>query len=790
MSTEAGRAFVGLGYKTSDISQLERDTERAGQGFLGSWSGFAKKAAIAIGGAFAVREVFSFGKDVVEEAAQTQKAVESIRAGFGKSAESVLAFGEGAAKQFGIAREASDQFSSAIAVAGRNIGLTQKQSAAQAIGWQQLAGAVGQIKGQDPAGYFASLQRVMVGNARGLKQLGISFSTTEEQQAALRLGIRGTSADWTAGQKAQILYQVAMRHLPELMKQAAAHSNDLVDTQRRLTAEWANVKADLGDALLPVITKFVGVLANNLPGAFRIASETAKLFGRAIDAIVNSSAALAVVEHVVQPIKDAFHSLVGFITTTKNQFDSFRASGLSLGKAIQDTLVTVLVRLGVSWGTSERIIGDVVQGLNLARGAFRTIAGAIGNALEPLTKFHVSADQLKGALQSTIGFVTKYKEVFIDVGSALGIVVGALVAYTAATEAWAAVTRIATAVQLAFDAAMAALPIIAVGIAIVALVAAVIYLYRHNQTAREVIQTAWRAIEGIITGTLHVVTAVIRTFVTVALGFWHTFGGAITKVARTDFNVVVGVIRGVLKIVEGVIKVGLGIIHGNWSQAWSGIKEIARGALGIVVSIIRGAIGLATAAAKALGAGVLHGVEGALSGLAGFVRQKIGAIPGVIRSIAGAVADAAKAIGQAIIHGIETGVTGLASSLASSVKNTVTGALGGLGSALGIGSPSRWTRDHIGIPIIQGILAGFDQAGPDLSTTLNKHVGKALAVPLPSAGRQGLVGVESVGPAQFSFDGTVLLDGKEVGRLVDVRIKRADQRRGRNLSAGRTWQPA
>jgi phage-related protein len=796
MSVEAGKAFVGLEFKKGDLGALEAQSAAAGEKSSGSFLGSWKKAFIGIGGLFAGIELVHFGVDAVKEAAVTQKAIENVRAQFKGASTDVLSFSDTAAQSFGISKQASLDFSSSVGLAATNIGLNTKQAAGMAIGYQKLAGSIGLIKGIDPAGVFDKLKLAMLGNTRGLKSLGISFSTAQQAHEALILGIKGSSADWSAADKAQIIYGLSTQHLGEFLKQAKAHSGDLIDTQRRLTAEWTNAKEEVGSALLPILEKLAGVLARNLPTAFAAIGTGARAFGAAINAIATSAPAIAVFTHVLEPLGHLIAGVAGGVASLVREFQAMRAGGASLGDTLKFIATDALERLGVSFSTAQSIIGGFSKALSTIRDVAERIGGAIARAAAPLVSFVSNTDNLKKVVQSSIAFVQRYEELFGTLGAALGIVVGALVAYTAATEAYTAATRIAFAAQIALDGAMDALPIIALGIAIVALVAAVIYLYRHNETARQVIQTAWHAIESIITGTLHVVTAVIHGFVSVALGFWHTFGGAITKIARTDFEVISGVIRGALKIVEGVIKVALGLIHGNWSQVWNGLKEIVRGVLQIVVSIIRGAVSLAAAAARALGLAVVHGIENAITGLAGFVRQKVGSIPGAVRSVISSVTSAAKAIGEAIINGIKNGITGLASNLASTVKNTVTGALGGLGSALGIGSPSKWTRDHLGIPIIQGIITGFDSAGPGIKTTLDKHIGRALQVPLPQAGPARLQGItaaggfDGVGAAQFSFDGTVLLDGKEVGHLVDVRIKRADQRRGRNLSAGRTWQPA
>jgi hypothetical protein len=212
---------------------------------------------------FAAKKIFDFGVQAVEDAAQVQKSTEAIRANFGKSSDAIVKFNENAASSFGISNQAGTAFAAQMGLVATNLNLSQKQGAGMTIGLEKLAGAFGLIKGQDPSTVFGKLQKALLGNTRGLKDMGIAITPFAEKQEALTLGIKRQSSQWNANEKAQIIYGIAMKHLPELMDQAKKHSGDLADSQIKLSAQWSNLKEKIGAELLPVLTRLATWITKN-----------------------------------------------------------------------------------------------------------------------------------------------------------------------------------------------------------------------------------------------------------------------------------------------------------------------------------------------------------------------------------------------------------------------------------------------------------------------------------------------------------------------------------------------
>ncbi len=259
-----------------DATRLQSGLRKA-EGVTSSFASTLGKIGLAIGGAatagYALEQVGQFAWHAAEGAGQLQKSMEAIRSTFGPSSKGVLAFGDAAAK-LGISAAQADATSTKFGILFKNMGIGHEQAAKMTIGFEQLVGALSQIKGTDPSEALNAIVLAAAGNTRGLKQLGIAVDSASIKQEALKLGLISSTKDAvTPAIKAQSIFALATQNLGGFMEQARKHSGDLASQQRILSAEWANAKDQLGQALLPAVTKIAQFLATELPPALKAAGE-------------------------------------------------------------------------------------------------------------------------------------------------------------------------------------------------------------------------------------------------------------------------------------------------------------------------------------------------------------------------------------------------------------------------------------------------------------------------------------------------------------------------------------
>jgi hypothetical protein len=238
---------------TTGAGQIEASSTRV-QGSLGGM----KTAVSGAVGAFAAFEGLKFAEHVVGEAEKTDQAVQTTISLFGSAGDAVVEFANNAASNLGLSKAAALGMADGVGTMLRGFGLAGPAAADMSQQLIKVAVDVAAFKNQDPSAVLQGFQRGLTGAARGLKQYGIDTSTAAQHEVALKLGIEGTAASWTAAQKAAVFYQLILKGTSQETGTFAQRSNQLTEEQRIFSAELANTKDEIGQGLLPAATTLFG----------------------------------------------------------------------------------------------------------------------------------------------------------------------------------------------------------------------------------------------------------------------------------------------------------------------------------------------------------------------------------------------------------------------------------------------------------------------------------------------------------------------------------------------------
>jgi phage-related protein len=242
---------------------------------------------------------------------------------------------------------------------------------------------------------------------------------------------------------------------------------------------------------------------------------------------------------------------------------------------------------------------------------------------------------------------------------------------------------------------------------IAALGTALIEAYKHSQTFRDIVNGAFDAVRNKVNEVMPTIRAIITGVITVAEALWHQFGGTIISVTTTALDTVARVFRDVFAVIGGVITLIGDLIHGRWSKIWDDLKTIVSHAFDAVVAIVKGYVTI--------------------------------------------VFDAAVAIGKALTEGILHGLGDIASSVKNHVVGGVTGAIGGIKGALGIGSPSLVMAQEVGEPLGEGVIMGWLTSTAALPAKMSQALQNAI-----NAGRQVVQAAQSAFTTDFGALTSVL----------------------------------
>lgn len=247
----------------------ELDSVQGKVGKLASAFGDMLKVAGGIQLSKAIDGMANFGKGSITAASDLNESMAKVRTVLGPASKSVEDFAATSARAFGVSKN------EALAAAGTyanlfvTMGLGQQASADMSTELVALAADLASFNniGTDVA--LEKLRSGLVGEIEPLRALGVSFNAAQVQAKALELGLADANGEISEGAKVQARYALIMEQTATAQGDFARTSDGMANQQRILKAQLADVQAQLGQALLPVLVALGQILVNDVMPAVR-----------------------------------------------------------------------------------------------------------------------------------------------------------------------------------------------------------------------------------------------------------------------------------------------------------------------------------------------------------------------------------------------------------------------------------------------------------------------------------------------------------------------------------------
>lgn len=337
-----------------------------------------------------------------------------------------------------------------------------------------------------------------------------------------------------------------------------------------------------------------------------------------------------------------------------------------------------------------------------------------------------------------------------DAGNAAGALkqlAGSFNIVKAAQSAWSAVTKAATAVQLAFSAALDANPFILVIAGITAVVAALTWFFTQTETGKQLwnsfatwftgiwnqistaCQPALQAIGTFITQTMSQIQQIWQTgwtlITTILQNVWNTIGPiimtaltAIITGIQAFITTITPLLQAGIQNIQTIFQTATTIISTVWNGLWNTISTVVQGAWTIITTIIntaltviQGIIQLALAVVNGNWSAAWSAIQGIASAVWGGIQGVVAAGVGMVSGVVSAACSTIRSVWAALWNGVGSivsnvwgGIVGTVSNMVGRVGSVVSGIGGTVRSAVsGAGS---WLV-NAGRNIIQGLINGI-----------------------------------------------------------------------------------
>lgn len=447
-----------------------------------------------------------------------------------------------------------------------------------------------------------------------------------------------------------------------------------------------------------------------------------------------SGAAGAVWNVISEPLSELYNQAKGQLPAVADGFKTLlhAVSGLlDYVSAHTDSIIPM------AKGITALILAS--KGISAVSAGLKTVSGG----LKAISATASGVEKTATAAFDLIGKIS-------DAGSAAGALkqlAGSFNIVKAAQSAWSAVTKAATAVQLAFSAALDANPIGMLVVAIGAVVAALTWFFTQTETGKRLwnsfatwftgiwnqistaCQPALRAIGTFITQTMSQIQQIWQTgwtlITTILQNVWNTIGPiimtaltAIITGIQTFITTITPLLQAGIQNIQTIFQTAATIISTIWNGLWNTITTVVQGTWTIITTIIsttlaviQGIIQLALAVVNGNWSAAWSAIQGIASAVWGGIQGVVSAGVGMVSGVVSAACSTIRSVWAALWNGVRSivssvwgGIVGTVSNMVGRVGSVVSGIGGTVRSAVsGAGS---WLVSA-GRNIIQGLINGI-----------------------------------------------------------------------------------
>jgi hypothetical protein len=220
--------------------------------------------AFAAMGAAATAMALKFTKDAIGAASDMEETVSKIGVIFGETSLEIEKFAETAARDIGQSKVQAMDAAAQFAIFGKAAGLSGAALVDFSTDFVTLASDLASFNNTTPEDAINAIGAALRGEAEPLRRYGVLLNDATLKAAAMELGIYDGTGALTAQQKVLAAQKVILEQTTIAQGDFTRTSDGLANSQRQIEAAVEDAKAQLGEALLPVMQQIANFVKDTL----------------------------------------------------------------------------------------------------------------------------------------------------------------------------------------------------------------------------------------------------------------------------------------------------------------------------------------------------------------------------------------------------------------------------------------------------------------------------------------------------------------------------------------------
>lgn len=218
-------------------------------------SGFGKsmtRVGGLVAGAFAGGEILSFANDAANAASDLNETLNKSQVIFGDAAEKIRQFGLTAAKSIGQSQRQAVDAAATFGVFGKAAGLSGNGLADFSTKLTVLASDLASFSNTTPEQAIEALGAALRGESEPIRKYGVLLDDATLKAKAMALGIYDGTGALTPQQRVLAAYNTILDQTTSAQGDFARTADGAANKSRILNARFEDLKATIGDKLLPI----------------------------------------------------------------------------------------------------------------------------------------------------------------------------------------------------------------------------------------------------------------------------------------------------------------------------------------------------------------------------------------------------------------------------------------------------------------------------------------------------------------------------------------------------------
>ena len=251
---------------SKELGGVEKLGAKTGKDFSKGFGKAADKMATGIIAGFAAAAAGAglLLKSSIGEASELEESLNAVEVSYGEASGAIVKLGEDAASRLGVTQSAFNASAVRFSAFAERVVGAGGDVAGFVDGITARASDFASVFNIDVSEALQVFQSGLAGEAEPLKRFGINLLDSEVSAFALANEIGEVGKALTETQKVQARYGLLLQETSKTQGDFANTSDGLANSQRILAAEFTDMQAQLGTALLPVMAAVINQLKDNL----------------------------------------------------------------------------------------------------------------------------------------------------------------------------------------------------------------------------------------------------------------------------------------------------------------------------------------------------------------------------------------------------------------------------------------------------------------------------------------------------------------------------------------------